>query len=149
MPAAAHPYFMSISHRIQRTLKNDCWALKPFSQRNKNISCDLSSWLWSMALASRLKSQQSHILLQRVSGTILIRHCVTLITESSLPLATSWLNCNHLTVRTYFLEDTPAESTLPCVRAACFTLPIATTGVGVHSHSCLCTTCSADYEYKG
>lgn len=46
---------------------------------------DYEAWLWQRGL-------KSHILLQRVSGTILIRHCVTLITESALPLATSWLN---------------------------------------------------------
>lgn len=58
----------------------------PFSQRNKSISIDLRSWLWSMALASGL-------LLQRVSEIILIRHRVTLITESTLPpshLMTKW-----------------------------------------------------------
>jgi len=46
-PAAAHSYFMSISHRLQPTLKNDCRGIEaPFShKKNKILRCDLSTWL--------------------------------------------------------------------------------------------------------
>lgn len=55
MSAAAHPYFMSISHRIQWTLKMIAGHWSPFNRRTKNISCDLSIGLWSMAMASGLR----------------------------------------------------------------------------------------------
>ena len=71
--------------------KNDCWALKPFSQRNKNISSDLSSLLRSMALVWGLRVSRA-IISCNVSPTVSILHCVTLITESALPFGTSWLN---------------------------------------------------------
>lgn len=152
MPAAVHPYFMSISHRIQRMLKNDCRALKPFAQRNKNISCDCSFWLWSIALAGGQPAEPySPATCLRIHIDPSPWDSDYRIKSSFSHLMTKWTqsHCNHLTVRTYFLKDTPAESILQCVQAACFTLPIAAAGEGAHSHSCLCEPCLADYEYKG
>ena len=126
MPAAAHPYFMSISHRIQWMLKYDCQPLKPFSQRNKKniykISCDLSFWLSSKALASGPMSQPSHILPLRVSETVLILHCVT--QNQRFLQVPSWLyEHSHTAIipwsKTFYCEDNTSRIN-PLCRSSLF-----------------------------
>lgn len=119
MPAAARPYFLSISQWILWTLK----MIAGHRSIKKNISCDLSTWAWSMALASSL----------RVSGaTFYGNTCLKpywsfafwLWLQNQLFLfCTLWLNeyrhCNCQAVATYFLENAPAESVQQCIKSAC------------------------------
>lgn len=88
MAAAAIPYFMSISNRILWTLKMiDFWFHRTVKTSHVIWALDYEAWLpASGPRVSRV------IFCSNMSQTILIWHCVTLITESALPFHTSWLN---------------------------------------------------------
>lgn len=75
MPAAAHPYFISISHRMQWMLKMIAGHSRPFNRRAK-ISYYFSFWLWSVAPASGLTVSRA-VFYCSESWILLIQHCVT------------------------------------------------------------------------
>lgn len=129
MPAAAHPYFMSISHRIQLRWK---MIAGHWSSFHRGIKTSPVIWaLYRDAWLRRVASEASAVLSPARCLEPYWSVAVWLWLQNQLfllALMTKWIqtHCNHFTVRTCSVEDTPAESILRCLASACFTLPIAT-----------------------